>query len=133
MQHSADTPCIGVCSTAIGDDVCQGCARTFEEISFWYELDAAHKARVWAALPRRRVWQALARVAGGHLRIDTPQVDEQATLQLADGRLLQLALPQQDASGRWVALQLGSAHCRLLVSDPAWPQALRDFLQAAAL
>lgn len=133
MPHTAETPCIGVCSTAIGDDVCQGCARTFEEISFWYELDAAHKARVWAALPRRRVWQALARVAGGHLRIETPQVDELATLQLADGRLLRMELPQQDASGRWVALQLGSAHCRLLVSDPAWPLALRDFLLAAAV
>jgi len=132
-QHTAETPCIGVCSTAIGDDVCQGCARTFEEISFWYELDATHKAQVWAALPRRRVWQALARAAGGHLRIESQAGSEQATLQLNDGRLLHMALPQQDAGGRWVVLQLGSAHCRLLVSDPGWPQAMRGFLQAAAI
>lgn len=129
MQQRADTPCIGVCSTAIGDDVCQGCARTFEEISFWYELDAAHKARIWEVLPRRRVWQALARVAGGHLCIDTSGADEQAQLQLADGRLLTMALPYQDADGRWVSLHLGAARLELLVSDPAWPQALRDFLR----
>lgn len=129
MQHSADTPCIGVCSTAIGDDVCQGCARTFEEISFWYELEAGQKARVWDALPRRRVWQALAKVAGGHLCIDTAGTDEQAQLQLVDGRLLHLALPFQDAHGRWVPLQLNAARLNLLVSDTGWPQALRDFLR----
>ena len=89
----------------------------------------------WPALEicRRRVWQALARAAGGHLRIESQAGSEQATLQLNDGRLLHMALPQQDAGGRWVALQLGSVHCRLLVSDPGWPQAMRGFLQAAAI
>lgn len=128
MQQQAETPCIGVCSTAIGDDVCQGCARTFAEISFWYELDAAAKKRVWAALPRRRVWQALAKVAGGHLQISDGVAGEQALLQLADGRLLQMALPQQQAGERYVPLQLGGQQLSLTVSDADWPQRLQQFL-----
>ncbi|SCK05131.1 DUF1289 domain-containing protein [Vogesella sp. LIG4] len=129
-QPTAETPCIGVCSTAIGDDVCQGCARTFTEISCWYELDAGHKARVWAALPRRRVWQALARMAGGHLRIEDGAQGEYAELQLHDGRLLQMSLPQQQGERREVPLTLDGHRCALLVSDEGWPQALREFLQA---
>lgn len=30
-----DSPCIGVCSTSIGDDVCKGCLRTHKEVSEW--------------------------------------------------------------------------------------------------
>lgn len=128
MQQQAETPCIGVCSTAIGDDVCQGCARTFAEISFWYELDAGAKARVWAALPRRRVWQALAKVAGGHLQISDGETGEQALLQLADGRLLQMALPQQQAGERYVPLLLSGQQLALMVSATDWPQRLQQFL-----
>lgn len=29
------SPCIGVCSTTLGDDVCRGCGRTFEQIRDW--------------------------------------------------------------------------------------------------
>lgn len=34
-EISADCPCIGHCSTALGDDVCRGCGRTFEEVTRW--------------------------------------------------------------------------------------------------
>lgn len=37
------TPCIGVCSTSLGDDVCRGCGRTLEEIRDWASL--THKER----------------------------------------------------------------------------------------
>lgn len=131
MQQAAETPCIGVCSTAIGDDVCQGCARTFAEISFWYELEAADKARVWAALPRRRVWQALAKVAGGHLQIIDGAAGEQAQLELPDGRMLLMALPQQADEQRYVLLQLAGQQRRLIVSDSGWPLALQQFLAPA--
>ncbi len=30
-----DTPCIGVCSTIYGDDICRGCKRTYTEIIAW--------------------------------------------------------------------------------------------------
>lgn len=29
------SPCIGVCSTGLGDDVCRGCERTLGEIREW--------------------------------------------------------------------------------------------------
>ena len=29
------TPCIGVCSTALGDDVCRGCKRYSHEVIDW--------------------------------------------------------------------------------------------------
>lgn len=35
---SADCPCVGHCTTALGDDVCRSCLRTFEEITHWPEL-----------------------------------------------------------------------------------------------
>lgn len=30
------SPCVGVCSTTLGDDVCRGCGRTFEQIRDWF-------------------------------------------------------------------------------------------------
>ncbi|HEX5786335.1 MAG TPA: DUF3717 domain-containing protein, partial [Burkholderiaceae bacterium] len=33
-----DTPCIAICSTSQGDEVCKGCGRTFEEIQCWPEM-----------------------------------------------------------------------------------------------
>ncbi len=35
LEISADCPCTGHCSTALGDDVCRSCLRTFEEITAW--------------------------------------------------------------------------------------------------
>ena len=31
-----DSPCVGICSaTALGDEICIGCGRTFEEVRLW--------------------------------------------------------------------------------------------------
>ena len=38
------SPCIGTCSaTALGDKVCIGCKRTFEEVRDWNTYDDAQK------------------------------------------------------------------------------------------
>lgn len=42
-----DTPCIAICSTSQGDDVCKGCGRTFDEVQFWPSLSPAEKRVVW--------------------------------------------------------------------------------------
>ncbi|HWI84187.1 DUF3717 domain-containing protein [Ramlibacter sp.] len=42
-----DTPCIAICSTAQGDDVCKGCGRTFDEVQHWPSLTPAEKRHVW--------------------------------------------------------------------------------------
>lgn len=35
LDHSIKTPCIGVCSTGIGDTVCRGCKRFCHEVIDW--------------------------------------------------------------------------------------------------
>lgn len=42
-----DTPCIAICSTSQGDDVCKGCGRTFTEIQHWQAMSPAEKRGVW--------------------------------------------------------------------------------------
>ncbi|CAM8636067.1 COG3313 Predicted Fe-S protein [Burkholderiales bacterium] len=42
-----DSPCIAICSTAQGDDLCRGCGRTFEEVSNWVFMNQDQKDEVW--------------------------------------------------------------------------------------
>ena len=42
-----DTPCIAICSTSQGDEMCKGCGRTFEEVQLWPEMTAGEKRLVW--------------------------------------------------------------------------------------
>lgn len=42
-----DTPCIAICSTSQGDDVCKGCGRTFEEVQHWLEMAPVEKRTTW--------------------------------------------------------------------------------------
>jgi predicted Fe-S protein YdhL (DUF1289 family) len=42
-----DTPCIAICSTSQGDDVCKGCGRTFAEVQYWTEMHPADKRVTW--------------------------------------------------------------------------------------
>lgn len=42
-----DTPCIAICSTSQGDDVCKGCGRSFDEVQFWPAMSPAEKRTVW--------------------------------------------------------------------------------------
>ena len=50
-QHArwpdVDTPCIGFCSTALGDDLCRGCGRTAQEVDGWIFMSDPEKAVVW--------------------------------------------------------------------------------------
>ena len=42
-----DTPCIAICSTSQGDDLCKGCGRTFDEVQFWPAMTPVEKRTVW--------------------------------------------------------------------------------------
>ena len=50
-----DTPCIAICSTSQGDEMCKGCGRTFDEVQGYYlsrpmpEQDLAGWCRRWHA------------------------------------------------------------------------------------
>lgn len=58
------TPCIGVCSTAIGDSVCRGCKRFNHEIIQWNSYSEREKRFVDS-----RLEQLLSRVVQGKLVI----------------------------------------------------------------
>jgi uncharacterized protein len=49
-----ESPCVNVCHMSPRLGVCTGCCRTLEEIARWSELSDAERARIMAALPRRR-------------------------------------------------------------------------------
>lgn len=42
-----DTPCIAICSTSQGDEVCKGCGRRFDEVQRWTEMSPAERRQTW--------------------------------------------------------------------------------------
>jgi len=54
-----DTPCIAICSTSQGDELCKGCGRTFEEVQLWPGMDPVREARHLAPHhhSRARAWR----------------------------------------------------------------------------
>ncbi len=38
IEITAESPCIGHCTTVLGDNVCRSCMRTFDEITHWIEM-----------------------------------------------------------------------------------------------
>lgn len=49
-MNRPDSPCVAVCSTAVGDDVCRGCGRTMQEVAMWVALPQEQKEAVWQRL-----------------------------------------------------------------------------------
>lgn len=57
-ETTPDTPCIAICSTAQGDDICKGCGRTFHEVQHWPALSAVQKREVWRRITvRGEAWR----------------------------------------------------------------------------
>ena len=48
------SPCVDICRMDEASGLCEGCARTIDEIAGWSQLDAAGKRAVIAVLPARR-------------------------------------------------------------------------------
>ena len=46
-ETTPDTPCIAICSTSQGDDLCKGCGRTFDEVQLWPEMSPGEKRATW--------------------------------------------------------------------------------------
>lgn len=42
-----DAPCIAICSTSQGDDICKGCGRSFSEVQHWTSMRPAQKRETW--------------------------------------------------------------------------------------
>ncbi|MEH3085664.1 MAG: DUF3717 domain-containing protein [Xylophilus ampelinus] len=47
-----DTPCIAICSTSQGDEVCKGCGRTFDEVQHWPSMGPVEKRATWQRITR---------------------------------------------------------------------------------
>lgn len=46
VRSDTASPCIGVCSTVLGDAICRGCGRRFEEVRDWHHLTAQQKREI---------------------------------------------------------------------------------------
>ncbi len=47
-----DAPCIAICSTSQGDDICKGCGRSFDEVQHWPSMSPAEKRATWRRITR---------------------------------------------------------------------------------
>ena len=50
MQKKTRTPCVGICSTTYGDEVCRGCKRFYFEVINWNKYDEDEKDAIWTRL-----------------------------------------------------------------------------------
>ena len=50
MSNSCETPCIGICSTIYGDEVCLGCLRRFDEVIDWNQYQESDKKNIIARI-----------------------------------------------------------------------------------
>ncbi|OYU43828.1 MAG: Fe-S protein [Burkholderiales bacterium PBB4] len=46
-ETTPDTPCIAICSTSQGDELCKGCGRTFDEVQHWPSMTPGEKRQTW--------------------------------------------------------------------------------------
>jgi predicted Fe-S protein YdhL (DUF1289 family) len=57
-EITSSSPCTGHCSTALGDDVCRSCSRTFDEITRWVEMSDEQRRQVnWRIALSQRTTQ----------------------------------------------------------------------------
>ena len=52
MSKRTRTPCIGICSTTYGDEVCRGCKRFSYEIINWNSFTPEEKEAIWKRLEK---------------------------------------------------------------------------------
>ncbi len=46
-DSTPDTPCIAICSTSQGDELCKGCGRFFNEVQLWPGMRPVEKRQTW--------------------------------------------------------------------------------------
>ena len=52
MVNRTRTPCVGICSTTYGDDVCRGCKRFSFEVISWNAFKPEERESVWKRLEK---------------------------------------------------------------------------------
>lgn len=69
LDVSVKTPCIGVCSTGIGDSVCRGCKRFAHEVIHWNSYSESQKRII-----DQRLEHFLAQIVETKLRVVNPEL-----------------------------------------------------------
>ena len=59
-----DAPCIAICSTSQGDDVCKGWGRTVDEVQHWTSMSPAQKRSTWRRITMEGTAWRFTRYAG---------------------------------------------------------------------
>tara|TARA_B100000989_G_scaffold253464_1_gene201893 strand:- start:219 stop:668 length:450 start_codon:yes stop_codon:yes gene_type:complete len=54
-KNRSSTPCIGICSTTFGDDVCKGCKRFSHEITNWGKFSSDERSLVNSRLEQFKI------------------------------------------------------------------------------
>ena len=49
-----NTPCVGICSTVYGDDICRGCKRSSQEVIDWNAYSTEAKEEIFQRLEARQ-------------------------------------------------------------------------------
>ena len=62
VLYTDKTPCVGLCSTVYGDQVCRGCKRFRHEIIMWNGYGSSEKAAVWSRLEQLLEQVVVARI-----------------------------------------------------------------------
>lgn len=68
-----ESPCLGVCSTTQGDDICRGCKRNSDEILNWGALSSEQRSNIM----RRTEWLSVEIVEQYFQLIDKDQLEQQ--------------------------------------------------------
>jgi predicted Fe-S protein YdhL (DUF1289 family) len=74
-----DAPCIAICSTSQGDDLCKGCGRTFDEVQHWTVMTPFEKRQTWRRITMEgTAWRfnRYAERGKGHSRSLAPELVE---------------------------------------------------------
>lgn len=54
QRDDTASPCIGICSTGLGDELCRGCGRTFHEVNNWARFSDEEKRAINARIRLER-------------------------------------------------------------------------------
>ena len=68
-----ESPCLGVCSTTQGDDICRGCKRNSDEILRWGAMTSEQRQNIM----RRTEWLSVDIVQEYFQLIDKDQLEQQ--------------------------------------------------------
>lgn len=74
-SYPVKTPCVGICSTGIGDQVCRGCKRYAHEVIDWNSYSNHQKQLVW-----QRIDELTTQVLATYLFIQDEQTLKQALI-----------------------------------------------------